>query len=62
MATTFTSAVENAARLLRNRENGLRNTYGNANSDAIPLAIAWTDLARVISSVTPTENGENTHE
>ena len=57
MAETFASAIENAARLLRNRENSLRNTYGNANSDALPLAAAWTDLARVISSdpATPTE-------
>lgn len=53
MAETFDDAVKNAARLLRNREQGLRNTYGTANSDAIPLAVAWTDLARVIAAATP---------
>lgn len=58
MAETFDDAIKNAARLLRNREEGLRRTYGTVNSDALPLAIAWTDLARVITAA-PTKSGEN---
>lgn len=49
--TTAQVAVENAARLLRNREAGLIRTYGTTSTDAIPLATAWTELARVMVAV-----------
>ena len=49
MSETFETAVENAARLLRNRENGLVRTYGSSGSEAVSIAAGWSDLARTLA-------------
>lgn len=45
--TTKTEMIENAARLLRNKENAQIRTYGSAATVSLELAVAWTELARV---------------
>lgn len=47
--STLDDAIENAARLLRIKENAYVRTYGGVAGVAIELAAAWTDLARVIA-------------
>ena len=46
--TTFDVAVENAARMLRIREEKVRVTFGSVGNEAMELAAAWTELAHVL--------------
>lgn len=47
--TTTKDALENAARLLRSREQSLQRTYGHLNGEGVELASGWANLARAIA-------------
>lgn len=47
--TTTAEAIENAARMLRNKEISYRAAYGGTGGVSLELGIAWTELAKVIS-------------
>jgi len=49
MSTTTKEAIDNAARILRTREQGLVKTYGTVGNEAVSLAKGWAALARAVA-------------